>query len=414
MAIPDYLEAAMANLTVVPPVQLDAGVELAARGPGFVDDVVRRLLRQFPGEAERLEHAGARARTGFLKFHDHLDHELRPQAQGSPALGERWLNFLLEHEHLVQRTSSEIGARAREDVTRLRRRLEEEAQRLDSRRSWRELLAEGRERHPEAGWLREAYVAEIERAHRFVLERGLVTLPEGERLEVAETPLFLRGALPHTGYQRPAPFDNDLAGYLLLTPIDLRRDKDTQERQLQDHCAPLLPLHVLREGYPGRHALALGTRKAGSRLRRLAHNATFVQGWISWAEGAMWEEGFFTSDPLSPLFLLAGELDQACLTVVETGLHAGQLASGEAATLLIEETGCDPDEAAARVRACWLSPLRGATALAGREAFRELHQEARQRLGGRYSNASFHDALLAGGAIPPALVREEIWERFAA
>jgi uncharacterized protein (DUF885 family) len=414
MAIPDYLDAAAPNLSVVPPVLLEAGVELAARGPGFVDDVVRRLLRQFPGEAERLEHAGSRARTGFLRFHDHLDRTLRPQAQGSAALGERWMNFLLEHEHLVPRSSSELGALAREELTRVRGRLEEEARRVDPRRTWRELIAEGRDRHPESSWLREAYVAELERARRFVQERSLVTLAEGEKLEVVETPLFLRARLPHTGYQGPAPFDADLTGYLWLTPVDLRRDKDTQERQLQEHCAPLLPLHVLRAGYPGAHTMRVGVHRATTRLRKVANNDAFRQGWVAHAETTMADEGFFTTDPLTTLFALAEELDHACLAVIETGLHAGHLSSGEAASMLIEETGCDPDEAATRVRSCWSSPLTGTTALAGRHAFRELHEEARRRLGGRFGAAAFSDALLAGGAIPPALVGEEVWERLGA
>ena len=65
MAIPEYLESAKANLDRVPPVTLRIALEMAAQGPGFVDDVVRQLLRHFPGESERIEHAGQRARLGF-------------------------------------------------------------------------------------------------------------------------------------------------------------------------------------------------------------------------------------------------------------------------------------------------------------------------------------------------------------
>jgi uncharacterized protein (DUF885 family) len=414
MSIPEYLDGAAANLTVVPPLLLDAGVELAARGPGFVDDVVRRLLRQFPGEAERLEHAGARARTGFLRFHDHLDRTLRAGAGGSHALTERWTNFLLEHQHLLALNAGDIDRLGREEAARLRARLEDEARRVDRRRPWRELLAEGRERHPEASWLREAYLAEIERARRFVTEHRLAMPPDGEKLEVVETPLFMRGQVPHTGYQAPAPFDTDLTGCFLLTPVDLRRDKAAQERQLEGHCAPLLPLHVLRAGYPGQHVRQASSRRAPTRLRQVANDGVFAQGWIAWAEDAMWEQGFFTTDPLSPLFLLAASLERASLAVVDIGLHAGALTLGEAADLLVHESALDPDEAEARVRECCLSPLRAATALVGATVFRDLHDEAHRRFGGRYDAARFHDALLAGGSIPPSLIQEEMWERLGA
>jgi uncharacterized protein (DUF885 family) len=233
----------------------------------------------------------------------------------------------------------------------------------------------------------------------------------GERLEVVETPLFMRGAVPLTGYQRPAPFDGDVTGCFLLTPVDMRRDKAAQERQLRGHCAPALPLHVLRGAYPGLHVLQTGTRRAPTRLRQVAASAVFTQGWTAWAEDAMQEAGFFGTDPLTPLFLLADRLERACMAVIDIGLQCGHLTTGEAASLLVSETRCEPGEAAAKVRACCTSPLRAATALVGSIAFRELHEEGRKRLGARFSLGAFNDALLAGGAIPAALVREELWER---
>jgi len=413
MAIPDYLEAAGANLGAVPPVLLDAGVDLAARGPGFVDDVVRRLLRQFPGEAERLEHAGARARTGFLRFHDHLDRTLRPRAEGAFALSERWTNFLLEHAHLLAFTARDVEGLARTEVESLRAKLADEAQRVDRKRPWRELLAEGRARHPEAGWLREAYVAEIERARRFVSEHGLALLPDGERLEVAETPLFRRGELPATGYQGPAPFDSDGTGLFFFTPVDARRDKVSQERQLRLHCAPALPLHVLRAGYPGEHVRRVAARRAPTRLRRIADDAVFAAGWNAWAEDAMLAAGWFSTDPLSPLFLFAAAHERAHLALADLGLHTGVMSLDDASAMLEREAGCDAGEAAAHVRGCCVRPLAAATALVGAVAFRDLHEEARRRAGGTLDLARFHDALLAGGSIPPSLLTEELWEKWS-
>jgi len=181
MAVPEYLEAVKPNLDVVPLVLLEAGLDLAAQGPAFVDDVVRQLLRHFPGEAERLEHAGSRARTGFLRFHDYLERDLRPKAAGTFAIGERWMNYKLEREHLLPYTCAELEQLGRDHVSRTRELLEQEAKRVDPDRSWRELVAEGRERHPESNWLREAHLAEIERAKQFVVDHHLVPLPQGTR-----------------------------------------------------------------------------------------------------------------------------------------------------------------------------------------------------------------------------------------
>ena len=376
-----------------------------------MDDVTRRLLRQFPGEGERLEHAGARARTGFLRMHDHLDRELRATAGGSFALSERWLNYRLEREHMLGMDAAAIEAMAREQIATLGAQLDQEAARVDPRRPWRELLAEGQRRHPEANWLREAYAGEIERAKRFVLERGLVPLPAGERLEIAETPLFERGTAPQACYQGPAPFDSETTGLFQLTPIDLRRDKDAQARQLAGHCLPMLPLTALRETYPGHHVRHAYANAASTRLRRIARSDVFAEGWAFYVEDVMWEEGFLASDPYSRLFQLQGALRRACLAVIDVGLHTERMTVEEAGALLVAESCWNADEAGGQVRACCGAPTRGLSALVGRMGFQDLREECRERLGARFDRSAFHAAVLAGGALPLALVREELFER---
>lgn len=411
MAIPDYLESSRANLTAVPPVLLEAGIDLAARGPAYVDDVVRRLLRQYPGEAERLEHAGSIARGGFLKLHDHLDRELRTTSGGTFALSERWMNFRLEREHLLELTCADVEALAREQLSRVRAQLEAEARRLDPKRDWRERVEEGRQRRPEANWLAEAYTAEIDRARRFVAERGIVAIPAGEKLELAETPIFDRREIAASGYEGPAPLDGDTVGHLLVTPIDPRRSRELQARALEAHCAPALAVAVARDGWPGRHLMHVRANHAGSRLRRITRDAVMLEGWSAYAEGVMAEAGFYTSDPLAPLFEKLASMRRACLAIVDAGLHSGRLKLEDAAALLMEEARVEPAEATALVRSCCVTPTRGAGGLLGRIAIESLRDDLRAREGSRFDAARFHDGLLACGAIPPSLAREELFAR---
>ncbi len=416
MAIPDYFEGACESLGAVPPELLDAGLELAVRGPGFVDDVVRRLMRQFPGESERLEHAGSRARRGFLRIHDHME-KLRAEGRGADepfAIGERWVNYRLDREHLAGITAADLEALARERMEWARGRLEEEARRADPHRTWRELVVAGRERRPEAGWLREAYAAEIDRAKQFVIEHRLVTLPEGERLEVLETPLYSRDFSPQACYLGPAPFDTHASGLFQFTPVDARRDKETQARQLAGHCTAVIPIVAARETYPGLHVLQARAAGAGTRLRRMARNDAMTGGWAACAEEWMADEGFLTSDPFSPLFARLAALRRATLALVDSSLHCGRLTPANAIALLAGETMLEPDEAVAAVRECCVAPMRSAAALVGATALASLREEARERLGGRFDAAAFHGALCDGGILPPTLVREELWERLGA
>ena len=411
MAIPEYLESAKANLDRVPPVLLRIGLQMAAQGPGFVDDVVRQLLRQFPGEAERLEHAGSRARTGFLRFHDYLEKELTPKAEGSFAVGERWMNYKLEREHLLPHTCAELEKLGREYVAHTIVLLEEEARRVDPKKNWRELIAEGMARTPESNWLRESYVAEMERARQFVVDRRIVPVPANARLEVVDTPVFARAMTPYASYQPPAPFDADQTGFFHVTPVDLRRNKDEQARQLSGHCTPMLPIIALHEGYPGHYLQTLHANQAPTRLRRIANSEVFAEGWALYCEDLMWEQGFFTSDPLTRLFQLRTTLWRAHRVVIDAALHSGRMTWDEAVALLVDEVLLDPATAESEVDRYVMTPTEPLSYLLGKLAIVDLLNEARRRMGGGFDLGTFHTALLASGTIPPALIREEIWDR---
>lgn len=411
MAIPDYLDAARRNLDVVPEVSLKVAIEMAAQGPTFVDDVVRQLLRQFPGEGERLEHAGSRARTGFLRFHDALDKELRPKAGGTYAIGERWMNYKLEREHLLGWTCADLEQIGRDHVVRTRTLLEEEARRVDPKRKWRDLIEEGKRRYPESNWLREAYVTEMERARRFVVDHKLVPMPAGEKLEILDTPVFQRVTTPYSLYQAPAPFDAEQAGQFYVTPVDLRRNKEQQAAQLMAHCTPMLPLVVIHEGYPGHHLQKVHANHAPTRLRCIGTSDVFSEGWALYCEDLMWEQGYFTSDPLTRLFHLRNELWRALRVVLDAGLHTGRLSWGEAVDMLVNEAMLERANAEAEVNRYCMTPTQPMSYLIGKLAITELRDEAKRKLGAKFDLQAFHGALLASGTIPPSLVREEIWAR---
>lgn len=411
MAIPEYLESVRPNLKQVPPELLESSLDMAAHGPVFVDEVVRTLLRQFPGEAERLEHAGNRARAGFLHFHEWMEQELKPKAGGTFAIGERWINYKLEREHMLPYTCAELEKIGREHVAHAQVLLDDEARRHDPDSHWRELIEQGRERTPEANWLREAYVAEMDRAKQFVIERRIAPIPAGEKLEILDTPVFERAMLPYAAYQAPAPFDADTTGVFYVTPIDIRRPKAEQAAQLGAHCTPALPIIALHEGYPGHHLQLTHANRAATRLRRIVHSEVFAEGWALYCEELMWEQGYFTADPLTRLFQLRDLLFRACRVVVDMGLHSGRMTPGQAIEYLVEEVMLDQSIAIAEVRRYCMTPTQPMSYLVGKLQILELRSEAQRKLGARFELHDFHAALLASGTIPLALVREELWPR---
>src|SRR5207249_9475245 len=124
----------------VPERLIEVAIEVVDTGPEFVDGAMNSLIESFPGERERIEEAAKRARIGFVEYKDFLEHEARNRIGGSFAIGERWMYFKLEREHLVPMNCAALEAFGREHVESTRRQIEEAAQAVDKDKSWRELI----------------------------------------------------------------------------------------------------------------------------------------------------------------------------------------------------------------------------------------------------------------------------------
>lgn len=405
MTIPEYLAAASAGLGRVPAVWVELAIEVTDGAPSFVNDIAHTLLRAFPNDAERIEHAGVRASAGFVAFREALERDLGPRAGGDFALGERWLDFRIEREHLLPLKNQALEQLGREQVARLRRLLEKEALRLDPQRSWREQIEEVRwPAEPRAQ--RAALEAELDRAQRFVAERQLVPLPEAP-LMVAEAGAWQRPLHAGLAYRSPAPFDVEPAGLLSLSAVEnARRSVTAVEPPARTGPA----LAAAREGWPGRHLQGALAIHCGSRLRRLAANRVFADGWALYAEEAMAEEGFCAT-PADRLGLILDLLAGAGRAVADVGLHSGRMNLAAAAAYLADEALFDRAAALAEAKRLTLAPAQALGGLVGRMQILELREEAKKRLGARYDRLDFHAALLAGGTLPPALIGEELWER---
>ena len=383
MSIPEYLDAAKSNLDRVPREFVEIASEINFAAPAFVDEVMRTLLRSFPGEAERIEHAGARARLGFLQYQEFLEKTVASGPGAELAIGEQAMNERLAHEHLLALDCGALESLGREHVARAVALLEEAAGRVDPSRTWRELVDDARRRRPEAPKLRETYVAETERALRFVEEKRIAPVRNGS-LEIIDTPVFYRPLTPYAAYLPPGPFDEDQTGIFYVTPIDLSRPRVEQLEQLGGHNLPGLPLTVVHEAYPGHHLQGLHANLACSRLRQLAQSPLFAEGWALYCEEMMFEEGFFP-DPVTRVLQLRDLLWRACRVVIDVGLHTGRTAFGPAVDYLVEQAMLEPLNAEKEVKWYALRPTHPMSYLVGKLEILGIREEARRRLGARFN-----------------------------
>jgi hypothetical protein len=393
IAIPEYLEAAHLALEPAPPVWLETALEVADGAPVLVNEIVRSLLREFPQESERIEHAGARANSGIVQFRETIERQGAGPG-GAWALGARWLEFVLEREHLLPLGHRELDLLGRDQVADARRALVELARRTPD--TWRDRLAAACSLR---GAVRagEAAEAELARARRFVLERRLTPVPDVP-LDSAPAPAYRRPLFAHAACLPPAPFDVEPRGTLLLPAAPSARSAGTASPE----DGRGLVLVAAREGWPGRHLQNGLAIHAGSRLRRMAADRILASGWALYAEELMVDEGY-GAEADAALGWALDRLESAARAVAAVALHSGTMSLEQAAAYLREHAMLEPPDAEAEVKRLTLDPARGIGGLVGRLQVIELRDDARRRLGTKYDRLEFHAAL--------PLLREELWER---
>ncbi|MEW5992071.1 MAG: DUF885 domain-containing protein [Chloroflexota bacterium] len=238
------------------------------------------------------------------------------------------------------------------------------------------------------------YRAAMARARRHLADRGLVALPDGERVEVVATPSYLRRVMPFAAYFAPAPFDPSPVGVYVVTP-----SVDDDPDAMREHYRASISNTSIHEAYPGHHLqLAVAVRHP-SLSRLLCDAPEFVEGWGMYSEQMMREEGF-DDGPAFRLALATDAIWRACRIVLDVRMHRGELSIEEATEFLVQHTRFERPNALAEVRRYTSSPTYPFSYLLGKVLILGLRDDQRRRLGEAFSLRAFHDTLLRNGSLP--------------
>jgi uncharacterized protein (DUF885 family) len=238
------------------------------------------------------------------------------------------------------------------------------------------------------------YRVAMARARQFLIERGLVTIPDGERVQVVATPLHLRRVMPFAAYIAPAPFDREPLGTYIVTP-----SVDGDPDAMREHYRAGISNTSIHEAYPGHHLQLTVAARNPSLTRLFADAPEFVEGWGMYSEQLMREEGF-DDGPEFRLALATDAIWRACRIVLDVRMHRGELSTEEASAFLVEHARFERPNAVAEVLRYTSTPTYQLSYLLGRVLILGLRDDRRRLLGAAFSIREFHDTLLRNGSLP--------------
>ena len=336
------------------------------------------------------------ARTALTDYRDFLQAEVLPRSDGDFAIGRKEFDYRLHVGYLLDLDADRLLALGREQFDLTLAQLEATARQIDPAKDWRALLAEMMADHPAAGEIMETYAAELQRARQFLVDHDVVPIPD-EKLQLRETPPFMRSTVPFAAYEAPAPLDASRLGTFYVTP--------EPEAQIRSD----IPGTVWHEAYPGHHLQLVYGKDNPSIVRRVNDSPLLSEGWGFYCEELAAETGYY-DDPRERLMQLNWKLQRAARVILDTSLHAGGMSYDDAVDFLVQRVGMRPEQARASVNAYTQSPTYFSSYFLGMLEIVRLREACRARLGPRFTLSEFHARLLRCGNVPPALIETELAE----
>jgi uncharacterized protein (DUF885 family) len=163
----------------------------------------------------------------------------------------------------------------------------------------------------------------------------------------------------------------------------------------------------LHEAIPGHHyQIALQQENTGlPKFRQLGGYSAYTEGWGLYAESLGKELGVYT-DPYQQIGALNTEIHRAIRLVVDVGLHTGKLTREEAIQYMMANEPIDTQRATAEVERYMAWPGQALAYKTGQLKIQELRARYEKQLGPKFDLRAFHDQLLAGGAMPLAVLEK--------
>ncbi len=251
----------------------------------------------------------------------------------------------------------------------------------------------------------------------FVTERDLFPVPDGQAMNIIQTPGFMRPMIPAGAMMPPPALRKGTRTSMVYLTLS--------QELLAEHTELGIPLMMVHEGIPGHH-LQLSTATMHSSIVRRTFNANeHAEGWTTMLEDYMLDQGlmgdltdearFVTKLDLSRIGARVA-IDLYFMTGDANYLDIGYDVSvdsddpfANAASLLIAATGFTPGRAQSELN--WYSQERGypLSYLVGNRLVWDLKRDFQRATGASLSSLEqdreFHRIYLESGNMPVAKLR---------
>ena len=423
----ERLRAASARALLLPRLARDAETALSTTPPSDIAPELcgiaasqARASAQFYREGfpklVRGDTAALPAAAALERLADFFD-RLRAHATGSPRLGAHYAETfrlgtgVAEPVDRVLADAERDLADKRKEAAAFGRSIWKttfpaEPEPADDRALLRRLFARAAEDHAASvDAFVDQYRSRVLELERFLQERRIVTLPGPLTLWTDRSPSFFVGQSVG-GIYAAGPYSPDAKTlWFLPTPPDgaTAGEKEAFFRDFNDHFNSMITPH---ETLPGHYLQLKYAAHGPSRIRALFSDGVFVEGWGTFCERLMLDEGW--GGPLDRVAHLKKQLENIARTIADIRVHTTAITRDELIRFLKEDAIQDEQFSANM----WTRAITSAPQLTfyylGYREVRGLYDDVRRVRGSSFVLRDFMDGMMADGPVPVAHYREKM------
>lgn len=346
----------------------------------------------------------AHVKPSYQKLYDYISKEYLPNCRTEDGVwslpdGEERYRFEIKHETTTDMTADEIFKLGISEVGRIQVQMEELKQQIGFKGTLQEfnkhLLTDSN------FWYSDK--------QKMIDDFGTILKTIDAKLpslfgRLPKAPYAIKEMEPYRAKSAPqayyysAPEDRSRPGYFYVNTYDLpSRPKFTMTA---------LALH---EAVPGHHLqIAIAQElKSLPWVRRQMGFTAFVEGWALYAESLGYETDMY-KDLYQKYGALTFEMWRACRLVVDAGIHSKKWTREQGVQFMMTHASNSELDTRSEVDRYIVWPGQALAYKIGELKIKALRKKAETELGSKFDIKKFHDAVLENGAIPLAILEENI------
>ncbi len=419
--IPNVLIAAKTNLDpVLPKPWVELAIQAAKGSADFLRNTLTiglKDLRDDRIKGDFLE-INRKAAAALSEYAGWLQRERLPRATPDFALGEEKYHRMLAETELVDLTPAQLLDLGMAKLKDEQGAFAEAAKAIDPDKSALDVFKEIQKEHPTAENLIPEVSKDLDGIRKYVVAHKLVTIPSEVKAQVKPTPEFRR-ATSFASMDTPGPFEKRATeAYFYVTPPEPEWSSEQKEQWLTSFNHYSSDMVAIHEAYPGHYVQFLRLNASSvSKVEKIFHSYSFVEGWAHYCEKMMIDEGFGAAPAKNPtaeetkraakyrMAQSAAALVRLCRLCVSIRMHTQNMSVDDAAQFFQDNAYYEPKPARAEAMRGTVDPGYLSYTL-GKLQILKLREDYKAQQGDEFSLQKFHNELLNHGTPPVRLLRE--------